>query len=139
MRKTEHCNLKRKLVCLWKWKFSSATLFLEGSQLIFYASKKIVKWKQVKYWSHSLPEIKAKCALRSVSLSSFRMSLSSVLRNSVRLEFMSANSIFFKQVIVSTLSRISFDVNSAIGVDPYITYLNTFSEFDQTSPLCTEA
>jgi hypothetical protein len=63
----------------------------------------------------SLPEIKAKCALRSVSLSSFRMSLSNVLRNSVRLEFMSANSIFFKQVIVSTLSRISFDVNSAKG------------------------
>ena len=36
---TENCNLTRKFVCLWKW--SSATLFLEGSQLMF-SSPKII-------------------------------------------------------------------------------------------------
>ena len=46
--KNYQCDLKLKFVCLWKCKFSSATLFLEGSQLNFSSPKKFVKWKQVK-------------------------------------------------------------------------------------------
>ena len=45
--KSKHCNLTRKFVCLWKCKFSSATLFLEGSQLNFSSLKYFVKWMQV--------------------------------------------------------------------------------------------
>ena len=35
MKRTEHCNLTRKIVCLWICKFLSATLFLEVEQLNF--------------------------------------------------------------------------------------------------------
>ena len=46
--KTKYCNFDEwKFVCLWKCKFSSATLFLKGSQLNFSSPKKIVKWMQV--------------------------------------------------------------------------------------------
>ena len=37
--KTEHCNMTRKFVCHWKCKFSSAILFLEGSQFHFFLQK----------------------------------------------------------------------------------------------------
>ena len=41
--KTEHCNLTKKIICLWRCKFSSASLFLD-----FSSQKNFVKWKQVK-------------------------------------------------------------------------------------------
>ena len=46
--KTEHCNLMKKFVCLWKCKFSSGTLLLQGGRLNFSSPK---KWKQVKITS----------------------------------------------------------------------------------------
>ena len=47
-KKTDHCNLTKKFVWLWKCKFSSATLFLEGSHLNFSSPKKFVKWNQIR-------------------------------------------------------------------------------------------
>jgi hypothetical protein len=41
--KAKHCNLMRKILCLCKCKFSSADLFLKGSQLDFSSPKKFVR------------------------------------------------------------------------------------------------
>ena len=48
--KIERYNLTRKFVCLWLCKFSSATLFLEGSQLNFSQQKKKEVKKQIWYY-----------------------------------------------------------------------------------------
>ena len=64
--KTENCNLMRKFECLWKYKFWSATLFLEGSQLNFSSPKTFFKWKQVKITNMILqrPQVQCKLAQR---------------------------------------------------------------------------
>ena len=50
--KTKHFNLTKTFACLWKWKSSSATLFLEDSQLNF-SSQNICQIKAGRYKIHS--------------------------------------------------------------------------------------
>ena len=50
--------MTRKFVCPWKWKFSTDTLFLEGSQLPAELHKKSF----LRIWAHFSRRKKVKCA-----------------------------------------------------------------------------
>ena len=56
--KTENYNLTIKFLCPWKWKFSTDTLFLEGSQLPAELHKKSF----LRIWAHFSRRKKVKCA-----------------------------------------------------------------------------